>query len=228
MWRSTLETKGVLVFQASRIDVAEMRGVSLNLRPLPIVLINGADAPNARVFSMAHELVHLALDRGSLCDLDDDPRRPPEDLKLEVFCNRVAGAVLLPAAWLLSHQVVAAHSGMAWHDEDIGALARHFGVSREVVLRRLLIHGRTTEAVYRRKRSEYLREFLKKKEEQVGFAPPHTMAISRAGNLFVRLVLESYYKERITSANVSEFLDVKLKHLSNIELSLSVRSAAGV
>jgi DNA-directed RNA polymerase specialized sigma subunit len=33
----------------------------------------------------------------------------------------------------------------------------------------------------------------------------------------VRLVLQSYYQDRITLSDVSEYLGVRLKHLSKIE-----------
>jgi azurin len=43
------------------------------------------------------------------------------------------------------------------------------------------------------------------------------MAISAAGRAFVRLVLDNYYRENITSSDVADFLNVKLKHLGEIE-----------
>ena len=50
-----------------------------------------------------------------------------------------------------------------------------------------------------------------------GFAPPDIAAVSQAGVPFIQLVLDSYYQERITSRDVSEYLGVKLKHLASIE-----------
>jgi hypothetical protein len=42
-------------------------------------------------------------------------------------------------------------------------------------------------------------------------------AISKAGQFFSRLVLDSYHNERITAGDLSDYLDVKLKHLPSIE-----------
>ena len=69
--------------------------------------------------------------------------------RVEVFCNRVAGAVLVPNDALLRSDVVTRHgSNTKWSDDELGQLARRFWVSWEVVLRRLLIAGKTTKDVY--------------------------------------------------------------------------------
>jgi Zn-dependent peptidase ImmA (M78 family) len=102
-------------------------------------------------------------------------------------------------------------------NDALKRLAGRFGVSREVILRRLLILGRTTAAFYRRKRAEYAEEWRRRREAQEGYAPPDVVALGRAGHLFTQLVLESYHTERITSSNVADYLDVKLRHLANIE-----------
>lgn len=63
-WRAALEDHGVLVFQARNIDTADMRGFSMSDTPLPAVVLNIKDVPNARTFTMLHEVAHLALRQG--------------------------------------------------------------------------------------------------------------------------------------------------------------------
>lgn len=216
-WRATLERRGVLAFQTSRVDLDEMRGFSIAERTLPVVVVNGGDSPNARVFSMLHELTHVALRSGGICDMEERAKRPPEDDRIEVFCNHVAGAVLVPRDALLAERNLGSSLTTAWPDDVLKQLAGRYGVSREVVLRRLLILGRTTEGFYRRKRAEYAEEWRRRREEHEGFAPPDVVALGRVGRLFAQLVLESYHQERITSSNVADYLDVKLRHLAGIE-----------
>ncbi len=216
-WRAALESHGVLVFQTSRVDLDEMRGFSIADRPLPVVVANGGDSPNARVFSMLHELTHVALRSGGVCDMQERATRPPEEDRVEVFCNHVAGAVLVPREALLAEKQVRGANAAGWSNEGLKQLAGRYGVSREVILRRLLILGRTTEPFYRRKRAEYAEEWRRHRDEQEGFAPPDVLALGRVGRLFAQLVLESYHQERITSSNVADYLDVKLRHLASIE-----------
>lgn len=225
-WRAVLERHGVLAFQARGVALDEMRGFSLADDPLPTVVVNMADTPNGRVFSLAHELAHIALRRSGVCDMIEFARRPPEEDTIEVFCNRVAAAFLLPSDWVLSDATVDRHRGATWTDEEIAILSKRFNVSREALLRRLLTLGKTNADFYRQKRQEFIEQYRRRREESEGFAPPDAVAVGRAGTFFTRLVLESYHRERITSGHVAEYLDVKLKHLQNIERAAAVGGAA--
>jgi Zn-dependent peptidase ImmA (M78 family)/DNA-binding XRE family transcriptional regulator len=215
-WRDALENNGILVFQATAVDVSEMRGFSLSEKPLPVVVVNIKDSPLARIFSMLHELVHVSIRQGGICDLDEVGHRHPAEQQVEVFSNRVAGAVLIPEKELLADELVLAHpEGLTtWSDNEVASLARRYWVSQEVLLRRLLICGLTTQEFYHEKRTLYA---ARRKPSDKGFAPPAQMAISAAGRAFVRLVLDNYYRENITSSDVADFLNVKLKHLGEIE-----------
>jgi Zn-dependent peptidase ImmA (M78 family) len=142
-WRARIEAAGVLVFQMSRVDLEEVRGFSLAEDPVPVIAINTKDAPNARVFTMLHELCHVALRESGICEPDEDRLLPSEERQVEVFCNRVAGAALVPMRDLLNQGTVRGHAGPVWSDEELHTLARRFSASRFVVLRRLLTARRT-------------------------------------------------------------------------------------
>lgn len=209
VWRDGIEHSGVMVFQATGVKRNEMRGFSISENPLPVIVVNNKDVPQARVFSMLHELTHVMLRAGGLCNLE-------ERQEIEVFCNRVAGAVLVPQEWLVSETVVKEHGRRAeWSDLVIGSLARRYGVGREVILRRLLIAGYTTQDFYQKKRLEYLKEFENRKSE--GGPSPDVRAVSYAGRMFTQLVLESFHQDKITASDVSDYLEVGLKHLKNVE-----------
>ncbi|HET19557.1 MAG TPA: ImmA/IrrE family metallo-endopeptidase [Chromatiales bacterium] len=231
-WRSALEDRAVLVFQAEDVSVSEMRGFSISETVFPAVVVNMKDAPAARVFSMLHETTHLMLHDGGVCDALDETL--PDEERAEVFCNRVAGATLVPAEWLLQEDVVRGQPGPRWSDETLMVLAQRYRVSREVVIRRLLLLGRTTEAFYKKKRRQLQAEFEAKQEEDLqkralglvapGFVTPDRVAVSTAGPLFVRLVLNSYNQEKITSNDLSSFLEVRLKHVQKIAQAVLRRS----
>ena len=48
--------------------------------------------------------------------------------------------------------------------------------------------------------------------------------VNASGPLFVRLVLEAYYRRTITGGTVADYLGTKLKHLDRIEKIISRRS----
>jgi Zn-dependent peptidase ImmA (M78 family)/transcriptional regulator with XRE-family HTH domain len=226
-WRSKLEEAGILVFQAQKIDRGEMRGFSINERPLPVIVLNIKDSPAARTFTMVHELAHLMLREGGLCDLTEDRQnRPPEMLRTEQFCNMVAGATLVPSAELLTDPRVSAkgETRATWSDDELRPIAKKFGVSSLALLRRLLICKRTTAAFYQEKHEESANrkndaENSERRDES-GFAPPDRIAVSTAGPLFVRLVLTNYRQDAITASAVSDFLSVRLKWLNKIEAAV--------
>lgn len=181
-----------------------------------MVVVNIKDSPLARIFSMLHELAHVLIREGGVCDLDEMGDRDPAEQQIEVFSNRVAGSVLIPQKELLSEELVLAHpfGSAIWSDDEIAQLARRYWVSHEVLVRRLLLCGLTTREFYREKRAQFA---ARRKTSDKGFPPPAQMAISTSGHAFVRLVLNSYYRENITSSDVADFLNVKLKHLGEIE-----------
>lgn len=228
-WRSALEKAGVLIFQATTVLVVEIRGFSIGETPLPAVVVNIKDSPRGRTFTMLHELTHLMLHEGGLCDTLEEGGRRPEDQRVEVFCNHVAGAALVPRQHLLTEELVREKPRRAeWADDEIARLARRYGVSREVLLRRLLIFERIPKTFYDRKARQYHEEYEEQARQHPaeGFAPPHLMAISAVGPFFARLVLSSYYQEYITASEVSDFLEVRLRHLSKIEASVLGQSVS--
>ncbi len=49
-----------------------------------------------RIFTFLHEAVHVMLNQSGLCDIGDDRRGNSPTSRVEMFCNRVAGATLFP------------------------------------------------------------------------------------------------------------------------------------
>jgi Zn-dependent peptidase ImmA (M78 family) len=215
-WRTALEARGVLVFLARGVQPAEMDGFSISHWPLPVVVVNDKNHERRRIFTMLHEFAHLLLREGGICDLDEDPTHPADTRSVEVFCNRVAGAALVPLDNLLEEEIVRSTSARSTlSDEEIVNLAQRYNASRETILRRLLIAGRTTEQFYLGKRQQYQQEAPPTRSG--GRALPHTKALNTLGQLFPRLVLESYGERRITASDLSEYLGLRLKHLPRLE-----------
>lgn len=224
-WRERVEANGVLVFQFSGISTKEIRGFSITNNILPVVAVNVRDKPNGRKFTMLHEFAHLMLGMTGLCDLDEDALRQPAEQKVEVFCNRVAAAALVPRDNLLDEPAVVARGSEAtdWDNNTIRALATDYGVSEEVVLRRLLTLGRTTTRFYQSKRREFVRiykeiEDREREKTKDGFRRNLPQeAISNLGRPFARLVLNNYYQDRITLSDVSAYLGIRARQVSRIE-----------
>lgn len=215
-WRFAIEMVGVLVYQMTTVDRDEARGFSIANRPLPAVVANNDDPYVARSFTVIHEFVHVALHESGLCDLSETARA-------ERFCNHVAGAVLVPGRDLIDQWIVREHplDDPEWSDDELRNLAQRYRVSREVVLRRLLILGRTNDRFYNAKRTELLdaqhRGVASDSQKSRWGPSPATIAVVRGGHYFSRLVLSSYSHGAITASDVATYLGVRMKHVPSIE-----------
>jgi Zn-dependent peptidase ImmA (M78 family) len=220
-WRRAIEAVGVLVFQAVGIPTKEMRGFSIAEDVLPVIAVNQKDKPNGRTFSLLHEFTHLLLHKSGLCDFEENVLRPAEEDHVEIFCNHVAGAALVPRDHLLVEPIVVdrGNGPYEWSNQEIEALARRYGVSREVVLRRLLIFGRTTQDFYGRKRQEFLAQY---KQAQPQAEPADFKrnlpqeAVSNYGQSFAKLVVGTYQQDRIALSDAAQYLGVRAKHLPTV------------
>ncbi len=222
-WRAAFERRSILVFQTSKVALDELRGFSFAETSFPFVVANGKDTPTGRIFTMFHELAHIALRKPGLCDLHQSGRGGQDD-SVEVFCNQVAASALVPAADLLSQSLVGQRSG-SWSNEDLHVLARRFCVSREVILRRLLTLGRTSQTFYSKAREKLLEEYAQI-EGGGGPIPQHELALARYGERFVRLVMAAWHSDYLTLRDVSDYLNLKVKHLEPLERELQVRRAS--
>jgi Zn-dependent peptidase ImmA (M78 family) len=214
-WREAIEDLGTLVFLIRNVQVDEMRGMSIAERPFPYIAVNRKDAPRPRSFTLLHEFCHILLRDSSVCAIHHEFGEDPG--KHEVFCNHVAGAALVPKNLLLDTEIVKSHgSSEIWSDSELRALSARFRVSREVILRRLLILKRTTDGFYRAVK------------DKLGYLPPrrkgggggekaHVRILKTDGLVFTSLVLEALNRNAITYADASEMLGIKLKHLGQLE-----------
>jgi Zn-dependent peptidase ImmA (M78 family) len=231
-WRSRIEDAGALVFQTTRFPTEEASGFVIAGDVLPIIAVNRNDVLTRRTFSLLHELAHLMVRVSGVSDLETDANRPPEDQRIEVFCNHVAAAALIPRDALLAEPRVVAQGRRStnWTDTGVSDLARQFNVSREALLRRLLTFDRTTTDFYAKKRTQYIAEYLANKARQKELSADTEMkrnmpqeTVSNFGRPFIRMLLGNYYQDRITLSEVSGYLGLKVKHIPKLEQVAGLR-----
>jgi Zn-dependent peptidase ImmA (M78 family) len=183
-WIAAVEGVGVLVLRQP-MPVYETRAFSLNDSP-PVVVLNSSDGVYPRIFSLGHELAHIALGSGSICDTRLGPYGEASR-GVETFCNRVAGAILVPAGALSAHPLVKGVDPDGWDEERLRRIANSFGVSQEVILRRLLIEEMASAGFYRFMRREWSRRPVPPRKPGGG-ADPVGDCIYEHSRPFVQLV----------------------------------------
>jgi Zn-dependent peptidase ImmA (M78 family)/DNA-binding XRE family transcriptional regulator len=225
--RQHAEAVGALVFLTTTYPVSEARGFSIAADVLPVVGVNRKDSSAARCFTLLHEMTHLLLREGGICDLDETNARPAAEDRIEIFCNAVAAAALVPRDDLVQNPAVAARPRITtdWTDDDLSGIASRYGCSREVVLRRLLTLQRTTKQFYQERRDSWAREAVSAAKRRPKPTKPikrniPTETISIVGRPFLRLAFSNYRGRRITLNDLSDLLNVQARHVIKIERRL--------
>lgn len=224
-WRTSIETRGVLVFQtpSSEVDLSEMRGTCIPDQPLPVILLNGADAPHGRIFSLLHEFAHILLHAGGHQTSRMEGELSPEERPLEVAANAFAAAALLPEG-VFRRAIESFSQAIRADDKTLKFLAQKWKVSPETILRRMATLGLATEAAYRKKRDEWgSRVWYVAGPAGSGGPPMEVKTLAKDGRSYTRLVLDAYDQRLINTNAASDYLGVKPRHFSNIRRELALR-----
>jgi Zn-dependent peptidase ImmA (M78 family) len=200
-WVKILENNGILVFQISITKNKEIGGFSLIDEYVPVIVLRRSDEPSAKIFTLFHELAHLLLREGGICDLEES------DVTHEKFCNRFAGAFLVPKDKLLNHPVVKANTEKKeWPESFLKDIAGDFKVSQEVILRRLWILGLTTKEYYLKKhkewKSRYKEPFGRGKKDEI------KICLQERGKKYTSMVFDAYERKKINEIRVADYLGV--------------------
>lgn len=219
-WRLALERSGLLVFQSARINQSEASGFALAYESMPVVVINRKDVPQRRLFSLLHEFSHVAIRESGVSDLKVDGTQG-QGLDIELRCNAIASAALMPKEAVLAALDEALAGGKELTDEVIIRVARRFGVSRPALLIRLIHQNRATWDFYFEKVAQYNAEF---EREKAARPPARDMkrnmaqeSLSDLGRPFVGLVLDNYYQRRLTLNDVAGYLGIRVKHVESLQ-----------
>ncbi len=133
-WREVLNTKGVAVFQF-QIGQEAIRGFSVWDDNLPVAAVNTAYTPQARVYTLYHEIGHLLHRTEGACRSFGDP----DSAKVERWCDKFAAAFLLPD-WETRQSAVVYRDDAPDEDryDQVREIARRFNTSVRATALRLI------------------------------------------------------------------------------------------
>lgn len=220
-YREALESRGVLVFRsngyAGKWQIAKnnpILGFSLYDANCPVIVIKKQDSDTRQSFTLMHELGHLVLHKTSSID---DERDLQSHRGHEREANAFAGYLLVPDTFLVSISDAERPADVSQYDYWLERQRKAWGVSGEMILRRLLDAGRLPQSRYEAYRQWTAQTVVVQSEggnrEWRHREPRHIF-----GDTFVRTVLDSLYARHITLAKASGYLDnLKIKDLHQLE-----------
>jgi len=188
-WADAIEALGVLVMQDGSMPLELMRGFASLHDVVPAIVVNNADDPRARAFTVLHELAHLA-------------RAAAGTTATERWTNDFAGELILPREWL--EQELRERPGRRLLF-TVEAIARKYGTTPLATATRIKRTGLATdneaEAVISHIRE---RGVLPKRE---GGGDYYYGTISRLGPGYIRLIFEALDSGVVTYPTASTLLD---------------------
>lgn len=220
-YRAAVEAKGILVFRsngyAGRWQIAKespILGFSLYDKRCPVVVVRKARWETQQAFTLMHELGHLLLHRSSSIDDEEDMEARAGD---EQEANAFAGHLLVPDDFLSTISDSDRPIDPRHSDTWLGRQRQSWGVSVEMILRRLLEAQRITQKFYTEYRL-HVRGMPVQEETSGNRAWRHREPKHIFGEPFVRTVLDALASRRITATKACSYLDgLKLSDLHQLE-----------
>jgi len=220
-YREAVENKGILVFQsmgyfgAWRIPPeSAIAGFSLYHHICPVILVKKQTYSTRQSFTLMHELGHILLHRNSFIDEEEDLYT---HRGRERTANAFAGHLLVPDEFLSQIDDDGRPPDVAGFDDWLKPFRKQWGVSAEVILRRLTDAGRLDQAKYRRYRNWWSQQHPPEQEggnrQYRAREPLHIF-----GGRFVRTVLDALHAREISLHKASKYLDnLKIKDVHKLE-----------
>jgi Zn-dependent peptidase ImmA (M78 family) len=220
-YRAAVEARGVLVFRSNgysgKWQIAKedpMLGFTLYDPICPVIVIKKQNWDSRQSFTLMHELGHLLMHK--ISSIDDEHDLQSRQGR-ERDANAFAGHLLVPDTFLASIRDAERPAEVFHYDDWLATQRKAWGVSGEVILRRLLDTDRLQQsqyAAYRQWRA-HLADAPKDRGNRMyrHREPKHVF-----GDTFVRTVLDALNARHITLAKASSYLDsLKIKDLHQLE-----------
>ena len=222
VWRATAEQLGVLVFQFTKVSLNEVRGLALLRMPMPVAAINGKEMPEARTFTLFHEIIHLMLAAGNEeAPASRERRKGHEWMEVERFAEAAASHTLIPENALRELINSLKPQRATWDIENVRRVAKKFRLTPLATATRLRESGFMNWTQYNQWREQWQAYVVTLPPRRGGFATPVQKAVNQAGQPFAQLVLEALAANRISSVDASRYLDLKFEHFDKLRNHLA-------
>jgi len=215
-----LESIGIAIFQIS-LTQDNLRGFSLVDESMPVIVLKrGGEPSTAKNFTLFHELGHILLNEGGLCDI----AFTPDSQEIEKWCNAFAAEILVPSFELLALENVIEHKRnnvFTWQNKELVEIGNSFHVGPLVILRMLLENKLTTSDFYKKRHLTWNKPtFGRSKTPEGRNIPKET--IKEKGFNYLSLAFNAYDKNKIDLKDLSDFIGVKLSYIPKTRQLLNI------
>ena len=200
-YKQVLEEKVLVSVIELPIKAVDVRGFSV-LPYISVIVLNEEDKPSIKLFSLFHEVYHLIKRTSGICSIEIEQKGEG----IESNCNLFSAEFLVPLDDLKEE----CKRFKELDEEAVSELSKVYGVSKQVVMLRLLSLGYITNERY----SQFKKEGVEKlKEKMFGHRNWDKVFQNRAGNLAIRETANAYRSGKISYSEVIDILNMKTKYI---------------
>jgi Zn-dependent peptidase ImmA (M78 family) len=212
-WRESIQNHGIFVFKRS-FKQRDISGFCLADSEFPVIYLNNSTSKTRQVFSLFHELAHLLLNTSGITKVNDNyiVSLSGRDRDIEVFCNHFAAEFLVPSRDFDSRLDLSKPV-----ERVIDNLSRHYNVSREVILRKLLDRGIVDQDYYDSKVEEWFEEFQESRKSNSGGGYYYATQTAYLGEKYINLAFSRYYSGQCTLQQLADYLNIKPRSVIGLE-----------
>jgi Zn-dependent peptidase ImmA (M78 family)/DNA-binding XRE family transcriptional regulator len=192
-----LEEQGIKVFGFDNSNHPNFDGLFSYVDESPLVVIGNQYPGDRQRFTLAHELGHLIFNQLVSCQLDE-----------EQFCNRFAGAFLLPKESLI--KILGEHRNNL-EPRELSLLKQEFGISMTCILHRAEEAGIISHSLYRQLRAEFDAQGWSKQE-------PGEQYPKEEARLFEQMIFHALAEDYIGESKAAELMDISLDKLRSLRM----------
>jgi Zn-dependent peptidase ImmA (M78 family)/DNA-binding Xre family transcriptional regulator len=220
-YRSAIEAKGILVFLSNgyqgKWQIAKespVMGFTLYDQICPVIVVKKQRWESQQTFTLIHELGHLILQRMSSIDDEGDLHSTDGD---ERIANLFAGHLLVPESFLTQIDFKKKPLRVEEYDAWVEGQRKQWGVSTEVILRRLLDSNKLSKVEYVSYRN-WRANLIEPPRDGGNREWRHREPKHIFGDTFVRTVLDAMHSKYISLSKASTYLDgLKVNDLHQLE-----------
>lgn len=208
-WREAFEYRGIGVLQL-RLGKSGLRGFALTDDYAPLVAVNTRENWAARIFTLLHELAHLASATGMACLVVDKQAVG----SIERWCDTVASEAVLPRVVLQAE--LARRSPVEPSFELVQSLAKQFNVSLRATAVALIQAKLAPASLYNEVelQAQWLGDFEKGRGFGAGGRAVPIQRLQEIGPRSARTVLDAMAEDRITELDARNYLRLDGAQLS--------------
>lgn len=207
-----LESIGIIVLRSGVVgnnnhrplSVKEFRGFTLCDPIAPLIFVNAKDSSAGKVFTLMHELAHLAIGESGI---SNEPLGPVQGDGIEAFCNSVAAETLVPREDFLRR----------WErdlpaERNVERLRLEYRVSTFVLLIRAITLKRISQTQFS--------DLWRKAEDAVTEPTPGgnfaTTLPARHSPIIIDAIVGATKNGKLTFRSGAELLSVRMKTFSSL------------